>query len=220
MRTAVNLVPSRIVTNQPHTNGTQIAYLSREDCLVNLAGDYRYMKVGYYASLDHESGTNGIHPTSQEIMDSYVVPLFLEKARLAGLAVPSHYISNGYFEPPVIVDTINPFMSRHSIVLKAAAQERVAKSLTRNFTYAICCQELPPHARVVYFRAVLGWCAVPRFRPLAMAVWETFRIPLARVRVIILPDGQLLLSGTQPLPYSKLAEREVSHVRRTVIWRT
>ena len=90
---------------------------------------------------------DNVHPTCKEVLDSYIVPLFLEKARLSGLLVPEFYITNDYFEPPVIVDTINPFMERQSIVLKAGHQERVSKSLTRNYTYAICCQELPPGHR-------------------------------------------------------------------------
>ncbi len=220
MRLNTELLPVTLEATSSRTWGDHVGYLNSADCLVNLAGDYRYLKQGYYASQDHEHGTNGIHPTCQEIMDGYVMPLFLEKARRANLPIPGYYISNGYFEPPVIVDTINPFMSRHSIVMKAAAQERVAKSLTRNFTYAVCCQELPLHARVGYFRAILGWSPIPRFRSLAGLVWETFRIPLARVRVIILDDGQALLSGLQPLPYDKLSERERAHIEREVRWRT
>ncbi len=215
----VDVLPARSSEIPPVAKGMRIGYLNREDCLVNLSGDYRYLKLGYYASQDFERGTNGIHPTCQEIMDGYVMPLFLEKARRANVPVPNYYISNGYFEPPVIVDTINPFMSRHSIVNKAAAQERVAKSLTRNFTYAICCQELPHGARVGHFRAVLGWSPNPRLRPVAQSVWDVFRMPLARVRVIIVGD-QALLSGLQPLPYEKLSERERTYVEKAVRWRT
>jgi hypothetical protein len=220
MSAAVEVLPVKSSGKAVGTKGTYVGYLNHEDCLVNLAGDYRYLKLGYYASQDFETGTNGIHPTCQEIMDGYVMPLFLEKARRAEVPIPNYYISNGYFEPPVIVDTINPFMSRHSIVMKASAQERVAKSLTRNFTYAISCQELPPGARVGYFRSVLGWSPNPRFRALAQSVWEVFRIPLARVRVIVVDNSQALLSGLQPLPFERLSERERSFVEKMVRWRT
>lgn len=197
-----------------------VAYHSQEDCLLNLSGDYSYLSVGYYVSQDLESGRSLIHPTCAEVMDAYVMPLFLEKAKRAGLPIPDYYISNGYFEPPVIVDTINPFMSRHSVVLKAAAQERIAKSLTRNFTYAISCQELPHRARVAHFHAVLGWSATPKFRELAQAVWRVFGLPLAKVRVISCSDGRLLLSGLQRLPYARLTEREQLFIQKMVTWRT
>jgi hypothetical protein len=197
-----------------------VAYHSQEDCLLNLSGDYSYLSVGYYVSQDLESERALIHPTCAEVMDAYVMPLFLEKAKRAGLPISDYYISNGYFEPPVIVDTINPFMSRHSVVLKAAAQERIAKSLTRNFTYAISCQELPHRARVSHFHAVLGWSAIPKFRELAQAVWRTFGMPLAKVRVMTCSDGRLLLSGLQPLPFARLTEREQLFLLKMVTWRT
>ncbi|PWB71240.1 hypothetical protein C3F09_08050 [candidate division GN15 bacterium] len=197
-----------------------VAYHSQEDCLLNLSGDYSYLSTGYYISQDLESGRSLIHPTCAEVMDAYVMPLFLEKAKRAGLPISDYYISNGYFEPPVIVDTINPFMSRHSVVLKAAAQERIAKSLTRNFTYAISCQDLPHRARVGHFHAVLGWSTTPKFRELAQAVWRVFGLPLAKVRVIACDDGRLLLSGLQPLPFARLTEREQLFVQKMVTWRT
>lgn len=197
-----------------------VGYLEREAFFVNLSGDYRYMSAGYYMSQELEGNGATVHPTCKEILDGYVVPLFLDKAQLTGLAVPTYYITNGYFEPPVIVDAVNPFMSRHSIVLKTGHQERVAKSLTRNYTYAVCCQELPPGARVCYLRSVLGWCALPRHRELARAVWEIFRIPLALVRFISLSSGSLLLSCLRPLPLKELKRQERLYLDKTVTWLT
>ncbi len=197
-----------------------IAYCERDDCLVNLAGDYDYLTSGYYVSQDLEIDGRMVHPTCKEILDSYVVPLFLEKARMSGLPVPDFYITNDYFEPPVIVDPINPFMNRQSIVLKAGAQERVSKSLTRNYTYATCCQELPPGSRVKYFRAVLGWCQTPQYKEHSDNIWKVFGIPLAKVRVITLPEGKLLFSGIQPLPFESLSKRERKYLDNMVRWLT
>ncbi len=132
---------------QAYTSSKSIAYWDAEACYVNLIGDDGYMTSGYYTSQDMEAIGKPIHPTCKEILDASIVPLFLEKARLAGLKTPAYYMTNDYFEPPVVVDSINPFMSRQSLVLKAGHQERVSKSLTRNFTYAICCQELPVGGR-------------------------------------------------------------------------
>jgi hypothetical protein len=195
-------------------------YWAEEACFVNLAGDYQYMTTGYYASQDMETTGKPIHPTCQEILDAYIVPLFLEKARLAGLRIAPYYITNDYFEPPVIVDSMNPFMSRQSVVLKAGHQERVARSLTRNFTYAICCQELPASARIGRFRAILGSSLVDRYRPLAGAIWQVFRMPLAIARVIVIPVGEVLYSGLQPLPLKTLTARELRYIQTRVTWPT
>lgn len=208
---------SKLDKYSPKSN---VAYLESESCLVNLAGDYRYLTAGYYSSQDLECAGNIVHPTCKEVMDGYIVPLFLEKAKLAGLPAPTYYITNDYFEPPVVVDSVNPFMTLHSVVRKPSHQDRVAKSLTRNYTYAICCQVLPPEARVGEFRSVLGWSAIPRYRQLAASVWEVFRIPLASVRVIIASDGGLLLSALHPLPWSKLSSRERGHLKGLVQWLT
>jgi len=195
-----------------------LAYLRDEECIVNLAGNYNYLETQYYRSQDIENEGRIIHPTNKESLDAYIAPLFLEKARLSGLPVPVHYITNGFFEPPVIVDTVNPFMHRTSFVLKATRQASVAKSLTRNFTYAVCCQEIPPGARVKYFRSVLGWSISRRYRDLSEQVWKAFRIPLAKVRVLLLENGEALLSSIELLPFEKLNARELLHIEGRIQW--
>ncbi|MBI3126171.1 MAG: RimK-like ATPgrasp N-terminal domain-containing protein [Candidatus Tectomicrobia bacterium] len=195
-----------------------VAYCPEGGFFVNLAGDYNYIEAAYYVSQDIEAEGRPVHPTCQEMLDAYVPPLFLEKARLAGLPVPNYYVTNDFFEPPVIVDTINPFMYRQMVVLKEGMQRRVAKSLTRNFTYAICCQELPERAKVAYFRCVMGECGAGRFREAARRFWEAFRLPLAEVRVILAPGGEILLSGVDPLPWKKLTPRERARLNRRVQW--
>ncbi|UCD64935.1 MAG: RimK-like ATPgrasp N-terminal domain-containing protein [Candidatus Zixiibacteriota bacterium] len=195
-----------------------LAYFERGDCLVNLAGDYDYLELPYYVSQDLESEGKKVQPTCREMLDAYVPPVFLEKAKLSGLAVPEHYISNGYFEPPVIIDPINPFMFRSRTVRKAGREESTAKSMTRNFKYAVCCQEIPAGAQIRYFRSVLGWCVSDRFQEVSRAVWEVFHIPLARVRVMLLDSGDILLSDIAPLLFENLRKRELSFIERRVRW--
>ena len=193
-----------------------LAKLRDEPGVVNLAGNYNYLEYGYYTSLDLEADSVDVHPTCKEALDAYVTPLMLEKARLEGVPIPEWYVTNGYFGPPVIIDTINPFMSRHSIVERHGHVDRVAKSMTRNFKYAMCCQEIPHEAKVGTFRSILGWSAVPAHRGLAEAMWRVFRIPLAVVRFLQLSDDTLLLSDINPLPFEKLNDRERFIVQKRV----
>lgn len=197
-----------------------LAYHRETGCYLNLWGDYDYLTTGYYLSQQAEDEGKPVRPTCKEILDAYITPLFLEKACLAGLPVPEYYVTNEYFDPPVLVDPINPFMSRYAVVWKTSAQVRAAKSLTRNFTYAICCQEIPPGGRVGHFRSVLGHCLTPRYRRLAQAVWEVFHIPLANVRVISLDNDGVLLSGVYPLPFRRLNRRELALIDKQVQWPT
>ena len=185
---------------------------------VNLAGNYDYLSMPYYLTEDFEHDGKTIVPTCKEMLDAYIPPLFLEKARLAGVAVPEFYISNGYFEPPVIVDPINPFTLKGRVVRKPGRAANIAKSLTRNYTYAVCCQELPANSRIIYFRSVLGHCALEVFREVARQVWEIFHIPVARVRVVRLADGKFLLSDISPLPFETLSLREMRYIEERTQW--
>lgn len=194
------------------------ARLPSQGCLVNLAGDYDYLTHGYYVSQELELSGEQIHPTCAEVFDAYVTPLFLEKARRAGLDTPEYYLTNDWFEPPVLIDTMNPFMNRQRIVRSPAQQESAARSLTRNYTYAICCQELSDGARVRHFQAVIGWSAQPHYRNLARSVWEVFRIPIARVRVLEMEAGRILLSGMWPLRWRDVGKRERAHLERELEW--
>lgn len=195
-----------------------VARLSEDDSLVNLYGNYDYLSRAYYTSLDFENEDKPIRPSCKEMLDAYIPPLFLEKAQSAGIAIPEYYISNGYFEPPVIVDPINPFTLKGKIVLKPGRVKTISRSLTRNFTYAVCCQELPPESQVAYFRSVLGWSTRTECYDMARVIWEFFGIPLARVRVIKMKDGSCLLSDISPLFFEDMRLRELHYIEDRVTW--
>src|SRR5574341_2394079 len=116
-----------------------VAWYELGNCYLNLWGDYDYLDHTYYVSQEYENRGAHIQPTCKEMLDAYIPPIFLEKAQRAGISVPEHYISNGYFEPPVILDPINPFMIKSRTVFKPGLEKAIAKSMTRNYTYAICC---------------------------------------------------------------------------------
>lgn len=195
-----------------------MAFFPEGNCYLNLAGDYHYMERAYYNSQDYEAGDRMVHPTCEEMLDAYITPVFLEKAKLAGLKVPSYYISNGYFEPPVVIDPVNPFQIKPAIVYKTGREQSIARSMTRNHTYAVCCQEIKQDSRVVSFKSVLGWCYVKAYRSLSNEVWQVFGIPLATIRVIRESNGDLLLSNVSPLPPEKLTGTERRYLEERVQW--
>lgn len=195
-----------------------IAYSKDGDYLVNLVGKYDYMELSYFISQELEASGLTVRPSCKEMLDAYIVPIILEKARTGGIPIPSYYISNGYFEPPVIIDPINPFMIKSRTVISANNHEKTAKSMTRNFTYAICCQELPPGARIRKFRSVMGWSIHKQYRNLSGMVWDVFKIPLAKVRVIINGEGEILLSDISHLPLEDLSEQELGYLSQKIQW--
>ncbi|MBN2227112.1 MAG: RimK-like ATPgrasp N-terminal domain-containing protein [candidate division Zixibacteria bacterium] len=195
-----------------------IAFYNHEQCHVNISGNYDYMELPYYLSQDLENDGKTVRPTCKEMLDAYITPLALEKARLAGIPAPEFYLTNSYFEPPVVIDSINPFMIRSRVVHKNGMEKSVAKSLTRNFKYAMCCQEIPPEGEVKYFRSVLGWTTSSRYRAIAADIWNTFHIPLARIRVIVTPDERILFSDISKLPLEKLTKREMAFLQEQITW--
>lgn len=188
------------------------------DYMINLVGRYDYMEFSYFISQELENAGLEVRPTCKDMLDAYITPILLEKAGSGGIHIPEYYISNGYFEPPVIIDPINPFMIKSRTVLSSNNIEKIAKSMTRNFTYAICCQELPPDSRVKKFRSVIGWSIYRQYRDISSKIWELFKIPLARVRIVILKDGKILLSDISPLPFEDLNQKELDYLMERVRW--
>jgi hypothetical protein len=195
-----------------------VAWYPCGECYLNLAGIYNYLELPYYISQDYEDADLPIHPTCKEMLDAYVSPMLLEKAKLVGLDVPNYYISNGYFEPPVIIDPINPFIIKSRLVLKPGRENSIARSMTRNHTYAICCQEIPVKSRIIHFRSVLGWCVAESYRDISRLIWEHFQIPLAKVRLIITPDDRLLVSDIAPLLFESLGVKEKKFLVEQIEW--
>ncbi len=201
-----------------HKEASYVGVVRGESGFINLGGNYDYLGRAYYISQDYENEGKEIRPSCKEMLDAYVPPLFLEKAILAGLKVPEYCLSNGHFDPPVIVDPVNPFSLKGRIVLKTGRAKSIAKSLTRNFTYAVCCQQIPPGGRVVYFRSVLGWSVQSVYRDVSRAIWENFSIPLARVRLVLTGNNEYLLSDISPLFIDDLRAREIKYIKEQVTW--
>lgn len=187
--------------------------------LANMAGDYGYLASGYYRSLDGELQGMRLIPTTADALDAYVVPIAMEKARLAGLPVPAfHFTTSRFPSPPLMAYPVNPFSERGELLVDTDAIEARRKGLTYTGKYAVLCQELPPDYRIDVVRCVLGRTLVAEYEAFARAVFLTFRLPLARVRVIVTPRAYLL-SALMPLPLAQLTPDERALVEELGSWR-
>jgi hypothetical protein len=183
---------------------------------VNILGDYRYMSEGHYGSVEAEIAGVKVYPTIKESLDAYIVPLCMERARVANIPIPDHYISNDIFEPPCIVYPINPFMKKHSVVYKAGHVKRIAKSMTRNFKYAICVQKITEDVAIREYKCVMGTTTCDEVQDIASKVWELFHLPICNLRVI--EDGKIMLSAIEPLPLHELGPKELKLLRKANEW--
>jgi hypothetical protein len=186
--------------------------------LANLTGDYTYLTDGYYHSLDLEQAGEQVVPTAAECLDAYVVPIALSKAQGAGIAVPrSQLVTDRFLAPPLMAYPVNPFSSRGELLPDIATIELRRKGLTYTGKYAVLCQALPDDFRIDVVRIVVGTTTVPEYEAFARALWVTFRLPLMKVRVIVVKDAYLL-SGIEPLPLRQLAADERRIVEEVGEW--
>lgn len=186
--------------------------------LVNLAGDYTYLTDGYYRSLDLEQAGEQVVPTAADCLDAYVVPIMLAKAERGGLPVPrSQLVTDRFLPPPVMAYPVNPFSSRGELLADAAAIETRRRGLTYTDKYPVLCQALPDDFRIDVVRVVLGTHAIPEYVAFAQALWELYRLPLMRVRTIVVKDAYLV-SAIEPLPYRQLTVDERRSVEEAGAW--
>jgi hypothetical protein len=195
--------------------------LKAQGVFVNLEGDYTYLTDGYYRSMEAEHEALIAVPSPAEALDAYVVPLALTKAAAAGINVPQWEIANdGAFglRPPVILYPINPFQSVGQVIADESTVTEAVKSLTMSGKYAMVVQDMQPDSRVDTLRLVLGKCLKPEYAELAQLIWQTFKIPLARVKIIV-TEKQYLFSAIEPLPKAELTQNEKAIVKEAGLWR-
>lgn len=187
--------------------------------VANLAGDYSYLTSGYYASLDAELAGLTVLPTTADALDAYVVPIAMEKATHAGIAVPEHEIVTDRFPPaPMLAYPVNPFSWKGELLLDDAAVESRRKGLTYTGKYAVLVQHLPHDHRIDVLRVVMGRSLVPEYETLARVLFETFRVPLMRVRIVVTPKAYQL-SAIEPLRFDELVAEERSCLEGLGTWR-
>ena len=195
--------------------------LRSQGVFVNLEGDYTYLTDGYYRSMEAEHEGLVAIPSPAEALDAYVVPLALTKATAAGISVPTWEIAQDTtfgFKPPLIVYPVNPYQSTGQVIAEELGLQETVKSLTMSGKYAMVVQHMLPDSRVDTLRLVLGRCLKPEYAELAQEIWRCFRIPLARVKIVV-TEKQYLFSAMEPLPKNELTQNEKAIIKEAGLWR-
>jgi hypothetical protein len=187
---------------------------------VNLSGDYSYLSSGYYDSLDAELAKLEVIPKTQDILDAYVVPIAMEKARLNELATP-HYdiVTDKLPPPPMMAYPINPFFSTGELITEKENLEQRRKALSMTGKYAVICQKLEGDYRIDVIRCIMGKCLNPLYSVFAQDVFEIYRIPLMRIRVIVVAK-EYQLSAIEPLKYDELTLNEKKLLSEMGSWQS
>jgi hypothetical protein len=185
--------------------------IKRGDTFHVISENYAYKTETYYSILQHELKGEPVQPTSRAILDANVVPLSLERAKLAGIPVCAWGISQAYIPLPAILYGLNYFASPsdYFVARDTDQAKEIIKHLTNKGKYPFCYQKLEDHATIHSCVGIFGKTTSPgpEIPSLVQKVYEQFLIPL--VTMIFVKTGDLyLLSSLSPTKYSHLSAEE------------
>jgi hypothetical protein len=185
--------------------------VSRDHVLHIVSEQYFYKTEPYYTILRHEMEGRTVLPASSAVLDAGVVPICLERARLAGIPVCEWGISQGYVPLPSILYGLNYFAntSDYSVVSDSEMAKEIIKHITNKGKYPFCYQKLKDGAAiescVAIFGNTVGKCEGAA--AIAREIYGIFAIPLVTL-VLVRYGDRCLLSSLAPTKYSQLAPAE------------
>jgi hypothetical protein len=212
------LIPDEI-TEFPKTNGHREAGLLRDSLHILerdgiwhvISEDYSYKTDPYYTILDYELHGKNVRPTSSAVLDAYVVPMCLERAKLAGIPVAEWGISQGFVPLPAIIYGLNYFATSADFVLvrDGGKAKEVIAHVTNKGKYPFCYQKIPPdatvHSCVSIFGRTADSCAA--VTGLAQRIYQLFSIPLVTM-VFVKTGDEYHLSSLSPTKYTRISNDE------------
>jgi hypothetical protein len=195
-----------------HVPKKDIMYkLEKNNSLYIVNENYFYKTEPYYTIVNNENEGTRTIPSSSDVLDAYVVPICLEKARLAGIPVCEWVISYQYVSVPAIVYGLNYFStpSDYAVVRDLDEAKRVIKHVTNHGRYPFCYQKISESSAVIECVSILGQTLNCRdqMTSLAEKIFNVFQLPLVEI-VMVEDQGEYYLSSLAPVKYSQLSKDE------------
>ena len=187
-------------------------YVIRRDGAYHVISEnYSYKTETYYTILGHELDGKTVRPSSRAVLDAYVVPICLERAKLGGIPVCEWGISQAYVPLPAILYGLNYFATTSDffVVYDNDKAKEVIKHITNIGKYPFCYQKLVDGATVDSCVGIFGRSptSCPPLARLVEKVYGCFSIPIFTM-VFIKSGEQYLLSSLAPTRYSQLSADE------------
>ncbi|MBC7130431.1 RimK-like ATPgrasp N-terminal domain-containing protein, partial [Candidatus Bathyarchaeota archaeon] len=160
----------------------------KEDCILNISNDYRYMKIGYYVSLHAETLGSTVIPPTENILDAYRTPIMLIKAAKANIPIPPNIVAGSVKQIiselsfPVVIFPVNPVsVGVFRIAHNRAALYRAFKSLTMNYKYAVCA--MPFYGEIISCKSFFGKCTIDDadVAEIARKIYKELQIPICNL---------------------------------------
>jgi len=190
-----------------------LAIVRRDHACHVIAEDYSYKTEAYYTILRHELAGEDIRPSSRDVLDAFVVPICLERAKLAGIPVMEWGISQAYVPLPAILYGLNYFATASDffVVQDNEQAKDVVKHITNKGKYPFCYQKLGDgaiiHTCTAVFGQTTGSCAA--IGGYAKMIYDLFHIPLVSM-VFVKTGKKFALSSLAPTRYTHLTAQERS----------
>lgn len=195
-----------------HIPKRDIMYVLKENDSQYIVNEsYFYKTEPYYTIVRNENDGIKTIPSSNDVLDAYIVPICLEKAKLAGIPVCEWIISNVYVSLPAIVYGLNYFStpSDHFLVSDLEQAKQIIKHVTNRGRYPFCYQKISERSAVVKCISIFGKSinCCEKAKDLAEKIYEVFRLPLVEM-VMVKDEADCRLSSLSPVKYSQLSKDE------------
>ncbi|OPX73042.1 MAG: hypothetical protein A4E40_01495 [Methanoregulaceae archaeon PtaU1.Bin059] len=183
----------------------------REGVMYLVSENYSYKSEAYYSILMHETQGEKVAPGTRAILDAFVVPVCLERARMEGIPVAEYAISQSCIQAPAVIYGLNYFActSHFEVLREDESARELIRHVTNNGKYPFCSQRLEDGATIRRAVSIFGNVSSPdpAMAGMAAGIWEAFWIPLVEIICLDGPSG-LRLSSLCPVRYSRLAPAE------------
>lgn len=195
-----------------HIPKKDIMYTLKEDGSQYIVNEsYFYKTEPYYTIVKNENEGVKTVPSSNDVLDAYIVPICLEKAKLAGIPICDWIISYQYVSLPAIVYGLNYFStpSDHFLVNDLETAKTVIKHVTNRGRYPFCYQKINDTASVAKCISIFGKTinCCEKVSALAERIYEVFGVPLVEI-VLVKDESGCRLSSLAPVKYSHLSKEE------------
>ena len=172
---------------------------------------YFYKTEPYYTIVKNEYDGVKTIPSSSDVLDAYIVPLCLEKAKMAEIPVCDWVISYQYISLPAVIYGLNYFStpSDRFVVKDVVEAKKVIKHVTNLGKYPFCYQKIADGSAVVKCVSIFGKTinCCEKVSVLADKIYSAFRIPLVEI-VLVKDESGYRLSALAPVKYSQLSKEE------------
>jgi hypothetical protein len=185
--------------------------LDEENTQYIINESYFYKTEPYYTIVKNENDGIKTIPSSSDVLDAYIVPICLEKAKRAEIPVCDWIISYQYISLPAVVYGLNYFStpSDYFVVKDLIEAKKVIKHVTNLGKYPFCYQKINEGSTVVKCVSIFGKTikCCDGVSALADKIFRVFNIPLVEI-VLIKDETGYRLSSLAPVKYSQLSKEE------------